>query len=206
MTTRREKHKRFDVAAYLGDLDDVAGYLELALEKSADDPASVPRALGVIARAQNMSELARRVGMSRDGLYKALSEEGNPTWSTILKVTRALGLRFELHPTESPQQIHEPLTGPAGRRVAAHRSELLDVLRRHRVTNPEVFGSAARGDDHEGSDLDLLVDFPPGTDLIDMVNIKLELEAILGAPVDLVPRDGLKERVRIAAERDLVAL
>lgn len=60
-------------------------------------PTGVPRALGVIARSQNMSELARRVGMSRDGLYKALSADGNPTWSTILKVTHALGLRFELH-------------------------------------------------------------------------------------------------------------
>ena len=45
----------------------------------------------------NMSELARRAGMSRDGLDKALSADGNPTWSTILKVTNALGLRFELH-------------------------------------------------------------------------------------------------------------
>lgn len=58
---------------------------------------AVPSTLGVIARSRNMSELARRVGMSRDGLYKALSEEGNPTWSTILKVTAALGLRFKLH-------------------------------------------------------------------------------------------------------------
>lgn len=91
------KYQRFDAADYLDDLDDVAGYLAIALEASADDPTAVPRALGVIARSQNMSELARRVGMSRDGLYKALSEEGNPTWSTLLKVTKALGLRFELH-------------------------------------------------------------------------------------------------------------
>ena len=97
MTTKSEKHKRFDAADYLDDLDDVAAYLEIALEGSAEDPTAVPRALGVIARSQNMSELARRVGMSRDGLYKALSEDGNPTWSTILKVTSALGLRFELH-------------------------------------------------------------------------------------------------------------
>lgn len=97
MTTKSEKYKRFDVADYLDDLDDVVGYLEIALEASAEDPTAVPRALGVIARSRNMSELARRVGMSRDGLYKALSQDGNPTWSTILKVTNALGLRFELH-------------------------------------------------------------------------------------------------------------
>jgi probable addiction module antidote protein len=97
MSNKSEKYKPFDVADYLVDLDDIAGYLELAIEESAEDPSAVPRALGAIARTRNMSELARRVGMSRDGLYKALSADGNPTWSTILKVTTALGLRFELH-------------------------------------------------------------------------------------------------------------
>ena len=91
------KFKPFDAADYLDGLDDVAAYLAIALEESSEDPSAVPRALGVIARSRNMSELARRVGMSRDGLYKALSADGNPTWSTILKVTEALGLRFELH-------------------------------------------------------------------------------------------------------------
>jgi probable addiction module antidote protein len=91
------KYARFDAVDYLEDFDDVAAYLEIALQESAEDPSAVPRALGVIARSQNMSELARRVGMSRDGLYKALSADGNPTWSTILKVTNATGLRFELH-------------------------------------------------------------------------------------------------------------
>jgi probable addiction module antidote protein len=97
MSNKSEKYKPFDVADYLVDLDDIAGYLELAIEESTEDPSAVPRALGAIARTRNMSELARRVGMSRDGLYKALSADGNPTWSTILKVTTALGLRFELH-------------------------------------------------------------------------------------------------------------
>lgn len=95
--TKDGKYRRFDAADYLEDLHDVATYLEIALNESAEDPSAIPRALGVIARSQNMSELARRVGMSRDGLYKALSADGNPTWSTILKVTTALGLRFELH-------------------------------------------------------------------------------------------------------------
>ena len=86
----------FDVADFLVGVDDVATYLSIALEDSADDPSAVPRALGVIARSQNMSELARRVGMSREGLYSALSADGNPRWSTILKVTQALGLQIEL--------------------------------------------------------------------------------------------------------------
>lgn len=51
-------------------------------------------ALGTIARSRNLSELARRVGMSREGLYKALSEEGNPSFATVMKVTKALGLRI----------------------------------------------------------------------------------------------------------------
>jgi probable addiction module antidote protein len=97
MTTKADKYTRFDAADYLGAIDDAATYLQIALEESADDPTAVPRALGVIARSRNMSELARRVGMSRDGLYKALSAEGNPTWSTVLKVTEALGLRLSLH-------------------------------------------------------------------------------------------------------------
>ena len=99
MVAKSDEFRPFDTADYLADLDDVAGYLAIALEDSTDDPNAVPRALGVIARSRNMSELARRVGMSRDGLYKALSADGNPTWSTILKVTNALGVHLELRPT-----------------------------------------------------------------------------------------------------------
>lgn len=95
MTT--QTYRRFDPADHLRDLDDVATYLQIALEDSAEDPAAVPRALGAVARSGNMSELARRVGMSRDGLYKALSDRGNPTWATVLKVCDALGLRITLH-------------------------------------------------------------------------------------------------------------
>ncbi|CAM3050747.1 MULTISPECIES: addiction module antidote protein [Dermacoccus] len=89
-----ETYTRFDAASYLENIEDVAGYLQIALEESHEDPTAVPRALGVIARSGNMSELARRVGMSRDGLYKALSDQGNPTWTTVLKVSEALGLRL----------------------------------------------------------------------------------------------------------------
>lgn len=103
---------------------------------------------------------------------------------------------------------HETTTlgGRIGRRVRSHRAEVLAILDKYGVTNPEIFGSTARGDDHDGSDLDLLVDLAPGTDLFDLVHIKADLESVLGVPVDLVPRDGLKARVRAAAAKDLVAL
>ena len=103
----------------------------------------------------------------------------------------------------------KPLSGPTGQRVAAHRVELLDVLRRHGVTNPEIFGSVARGDDREDSDVDLLVDFAPQTDIIDIIGIigiKRELEDVLAVSVDLVPRNGLRERVRSRAARDVLPL
>ena len=77
MSAKNDKYQLFDVADYLVDLDDVAGYLELAIEESGDDPAAVPRALGVIAHAEH-GALARRVGMSATGSPKALSADGNP--------------------------------------------------------------------------------------------------------------------------------
>lgn len=108
--------------------------------------------------------------------------------------------------TETAAAGGMPLSGPTGRRVLAHRGELLDVLRRHGVTNAEIFGSAARGDDHEGSDLDLLVDFAPDTSIIDIIGIQRELQDVVGVPVDLIPRSGLKPRVRARAAKDLVPL
>lgn len=92
-----EKFSKWDAADYIDDLDDIATYLQVALEDSQDDPAILPLALGTIARSRNFSELARRVGMSREGLYKALSEGGNPSFATVAKVAQALGLRLELH-------------------------------------------------------------------------------------------------------------
>ena len=83
-----------DTADYLTSRQDAAAYLEAVIEEAGDDPAFVAQALGTIARSGNLSELARRVGMSREGLYKALSAEGNPSFATISKVAGALGLRI----------------------------------------------------------------------------------------------------------------
>ncbi|MFS3127775.1 addiction module antidote protein [Nocardioides sp. Bht2] len=84
----------YESADYLTSLDHITAYLEAVLEEAGDDPAYITQALGTIARAQNFSELARKVGMSREGLYKALSADGNPSFATIVKVANALGLEI----------------------------------------------------------------------------------------------------------------
>ena len=97
--TTRDNFTPYDTADYLNDIGDVAAYLEAAIEDAADDPALITQALGVIARSGNLSELARRTGMSREGLYKALSADGNPSFATVMKVSHALGLRIHFDMT-----------------------------------------------------------------------------------------------------------
>lgn len=93
-----------------------------------------------------------------------------------------------------------PLSGPVGQIVAAHLGELRDLLNGHGITDARLFGSVARGDDHEGSDVDLLVDVPEGTSLFDLVGIQRELEALLGLKVDLGTEVKPQLRERIEAE------
>ena len=86
----------WDSAEHLRTQEDVIRYLEACLEEAGDDPAFIAHALGVVARARGMTQLAREVGISREGLYKALSNDGNPGFATVYKVIRALGLRIVL--------------------------------------------------------------------------------------------------------------
>ncbi|CAM3607325.1 addiction module antidote protein [Occultella aeris] len=95
-STRRsatDAFSAFDPADYLNTFDDVVAYLEAVIEDAEGDPVVITGVLGTIARSRNLSEIARRAGMSREGLYKALSAKGNPSFATVVKVSRALGLR-----------------------------------------------------------------------------------------------------------------
>ncbi len=85
---------RYDVASQLRTPMEMAAYLEAWLVEAPDDTAGIARALGDIARACGMSKVARATGLSRESLYKALSENGNPSFATIMKVARAVGVRF----------------------------------------------------------------------------------------------------------------
>ena len=90
----RTKTVAYDIAEQLRTPEEMAAYLDAWLAEAPDDSAGIARALGQIARAKGMSQVARDAGLSRESLYKALSEDGNPSFATVLKVARALGVRL----------------------------------------------------------------------------------------------------------------
>lgn len=90
------KFSRYDTVDYLTTEEDIAAYLDAVVEEG--EPALIAAALGDVARARNLSQLARDVGMTRQGLDKALSGEGNPSLSTVVKVAHALGLQLSFKP------------------------------------------------------------------------------------------------------------
>jgi len=93
---RRARTKRWDAAAHLEGEADQAAYLEAALEDG--NPGVITAALGDIARAKGMTEVARKAGLGRESLYKALSQQGNPEFATVLRVVGALGLKLHAGP------------------------------------------------------------------------------------------------------------
>ena len=103
--TRLKKTKATHVVPYelsgqLRTSEEMASYLDAWLVEAPDDSSGIARALGEIARAQSMTQIAKAAGLSRESLYKALGEKGNPSFATIIKVARALGLRLNAQPIE----------------------------------------------------------------------------------------------------------
>ena len=96
----------WDPAEHLKNEDDMVAYLEAALEEG--DSTLVAAALGDIARAKGMSEVAREAGLGRESLYKALSPAGNPEFATILKVVAALGLQLHAAPASAKSVLANP--------------------------------------------------------------------------------------------------
>jgi probable addiction module antidote protein len=90
----KESFSRYDTADYLKSEQDRVAYLQACMEEAGDDAAFIANALGTIARARGMARLAKETGLTREGLYKALNKDSNPSFATVLKVMRALGLKF----------------------------------------------------------------------------------------------------------------
>ena len=88
--------KPFEAADYLQSDEDCAQYLQACMDEAPEDAALFTKAVGDIARARGMMQLARETGITREGLYKSLSEQGNPSFATVVKVMHALGLQFSV--------------------------------------------------------------------------------------------------------------
>jgi probable addiction module antidote protein len=99
MAKKKTKTSRYDSAEYLDSPEAIHAYMEEALE--TDDPAFIANALGTIARARGMARIAKKAGLSRESLYKALGPEGNPEFGTVIRVLHALGLKFSITDTHA---------------------------------------------------------------------------------------------------------
>lgn len=108
-----EKFSGYLTEDYLASKPHMAAYLEAVIHEGGDDPACLAGALGTIARMHGMVRLARDTGLTREGLYKALSADGNPSLGTVLRVMRALGIEVALRPAGHAERRRSP----AGRRL-----------------------------------------------------------------------------------------
>lgn len=95
---KKPKLRKFDPVNYLKSEKDLALYLEACLKEGGDDPGFLTSALGDVARAKGITELAGKTGMTRAGLYKALGKDGNPSFGAVLKLVRTMGLEFRISP------------------------------------------------------------------------------------------------------------
>ena len=101
ITMAKTATARYDVAEHLRTPEEMAAYLEASLEDANGDATFIAKALGDIARAKGMSQVARDAGLSRESLYKALSGDRAPSFDTILKVVAALGLKLHAEAIQS---------------------------------------------------------------------------------------------------------
>ncbi len=150
-------------------------------------------------------ELASRAGVTQSVISAYESGRRQPSLPTLAALVEAAGFELEVSVQELPGKLGR-LTGPVGRRVRRHRAEMVAAAAAHGVANLRVFGSVARGEDRPDSDVDLLADVPAGMGLLGLGRVAEDLEAVVGAKVDLVPAGHLKPGIRRRAECNLVAL
>ncbi|UFS60917.1 XRE family transcriptional regulator [Subtercola endophyticus] len=165
----------------------------------------------IIRSARERSALSQRdlgilAGIPQSAISAYESGRKQPSFQALTRIVGSAGfsLSIVLNPTEAT--VLPGFSGPAGRKVQRQRQEFRELLAQRNLERPEIFGSIARGDDRPDSDLDVLVDVPDGVGLFALAAVKRESEDLLGVPVDLVPRAGLKSMIAETIARDLVPL
>jgi predicted nucleotidyltransferase/DNA-binding XRE family transcriptional regulator len=150
-------------------------------------------------------ELANRAGVTQSVISAYESGHRQPSLRTLAALVEAADYDLVVEVRPRAQGL-STLSGPIGRRLRRQRQDVISAAAAHGVSGLRVFGSVARGEDRDDSDVDLLVDLPEHMSLFGLARLQAELETILGARVDLVPSQYLKPGVRPQAERDLVEL
>ena len=172
------------------------------------DMSDAGRVLRNARRAAGMTqaELARRAGVTQSVISAYESGRREPALSTLSRLVEATGATLQLQVQHRDTGIGRLPATARGQAIERSRHRIREVAAKHGAGNLRLFGSTARGEDRPDSDIDLLVHLEQGVGLIGLARLQRELEKLLGAPVDLVPDDGLKPEVRAAVERDAVAL
>ena len=157
--------------------------------------------ISAAARSQglNRRELALRAGL-RPETVSRIASRGTCDFATLERLAAAVGLRLGLH--------EETAEGAgSGRKAVMRKQALLRTLAKaHGARSVELFGSAARGEDRPGSDLDFLVELEPGRSLLDLIGLAEDLQEALGRKVEAVTAAGMKPRVLAEARRDAVRI
>ncbi len=175
-----------------------------------DMSVNTPSAGALIREARrraglSQAELGRRAGVTQSVVSAYESGARQPSVPVLTRLVEAAGLRLDLRVQRKMSPLRR-LSGPVGLRVRAHRAEIVRTAARHGAANVRVFGSVARGDDTDTSDVDLLVDLAPGTGLFRLGRLQRELSTMLDAKVDVVPADDLKAGVATDALAEAVPL
>jgi uncharacterized protein len=144
----------------------------------------------------SQTDLARRAGVAQSVISAYESDRREPGLAMLSKLIEATGhqLTINLEPLAG-RRLGLPDT-PLGRRLRRHRRAVTNLAERRGLRNVRVFGSVARGEDRDGSDIDLLVDVDYGVGLVAIAGLARELADLLGVSVDVVPADSLKRAVR----------
>lgn len=143
------------------------------------------------------SELARRAGTSQAAVARYESGDVSPMVSTLERLLAAGGFHLDLR-AEVAQPVLDQIVG--------HRQEIVDLVTARGASNPRIFGSIARGEADDGSDVDILVDFDTSHGLWPLIELADELEALLGRPVDIAPQELLKPEVARTALAEAIPL
>lgn len=176
-------------------------YDESAMMTSMQPRTSAQLLVGARHRAGlTQTELQRRTGIAQTTISAYEAGRQKPAFETVVRLVNACGYDLDVEYTR------RPLSGPLGARVLRERDAILEIIKAAGGDNVRVFGSVARGEDTPDSDVDLLLDIERPLGLITLGRVQQQLEALLEAPVDLVPSSLLKVGVSVEAARDQVLL